>query len=43
MPSPVYVCNREGVIVAFNKRATDIGRRTPKLGRTDDPSADRIG
>jgi signal transduction histidine kinase len=32
----VYVCNQQGVIVAFNRRATELWGRTPKLGDTDE-------
>src|SRR5271170_4500408 len=36
LPAAVYVCNLEGVIVAFNLRATELWGRTPNLGDTDE-------
>jgi len=36
LPAAVYVCNLEGVIVAFNRRATELWGRTPQLGDTDE-------
>ncbi len=32
MPTPAYVCNKRGVIVAFNERAADLWGRTPDIG-----------
>ena len=36
LPAAVYVCNLEGVIVAFNRRATELWGRTPQLDDTDE-------
>jgi PAS domain S-box-containing protein len=36
LPAAVYVCDMDAVIVAFNKRATELWGRTPKLGQTDE-------
>lgn len=36
LPAAVYVCNLEGVVVAFNRRATELWGRTPKPGDTDE-------
>lgn len=36
LPAAVYVCDTETVIVAFNKRATQLWGRTPKIGQTDE-------
>ena len=35
LPAGVYVCDRDGAIVRWNRRATELWGRTPKLG---DPS-----
>ena len=36
LPSAVYVCSLDGVIVAFNDRASDIWGQAPRLGQTDE-------
>ncbi len=36
LPAAVYVCNLEGVILAFNKRAIAYYGRTPKVGDTEE-------
>jgi PAS domain S-box-containing protein len=36
LPAAVYVCNLEGVIVAFNRRAIELWGRTPNLADTDE-------
>jgi PAS domain S-box-containing protein len=36
LPAAVYVCDAEAVIVACNRRATELWGRTPKLGDTDE-------
>jgi signal transduction histidine kinase/CheY-like chemotaxis protein len=36
LPAAVYVCNLEGVVVAFNRRATELWGRTPRPGDTDE-------
>ena len=33
LPAAVYVCNLEGVIVAFNRRAIELWGRTPNPRR----------
>jgi PAS domain S-box-containing protein len=35
LPAAVYVCNADAVIIAFNKRATDLWGCTPELGEND--------
>ena len=34
LPAAVYVCNAEGVVVAYNQRASELWGRTPGLGDT---------
>jgi PAS domain S-box-containing protein len=36
LPAAVYVCDTEGVIVAFNRRAAELWGRAPILGQTDE-------
>ena len=36
LPAAVYVCNLEGVVVAFNRCATELWGRTPRPGDTDE-------
>jgi PAS domain S-box-containing protein len=36
LPAAVYVCDTDAVIVAFNRRATQLWGRTPSLGQTDE-------
>ena len=36
LPAAVYVCNLEGVIIAFNRRAIELWGRTPNLADTDE-------
>jgi hypothetical protein len=36
LPAAVYVCNSAAVIVAYNKRATELWGRTPNLDDTDE-------
>jgi len=36
LPAAVYVCDTDAVIVAFNRRATELWGRTPSLGQTDE-------
>jgi PAS domain S-box-containing protein len=36
LPAAVYVCNSDGIVVAFNRRATELWGRTPKAGDTDE-------
>jgi len=36
LPAAVYVCDANAVIVAYNKRATELWGRTPALGQTDE-------
>jgi nitrogen fixation/metabolism regulation signal transduction histidine kinase len=35
LPAAVYVCDADGVVVAYNKRAGELWGRTPKPGDTD--------
>ena len=35
LPAAVYVCDAGAVVVAFNKRATELWGRTPRAGDTD--------
>ena len=35
LPAAVYVCDADGVVVSYNKRATELWGRAPKLGDTD--------
>jgi PAS domain-containing protein len=35
IPAAVYVCNSEAVVVSYNRRATELWGRAPKLGDTD--------
>jgi PAS domain S-box-containing protein len=35
LPAAVYVCDADAVVVAFNKRATELWGRTPRAGDTD--------
>jgi PAS domain S-box-containing protein len=35
LPAAVYVCDSSAVVVAFNKRATELWGRTPRPGDTD--------
>src|SRR5258707_14612353 len=35
LPAAVYVCDASAVVVAFNKRATELWGRTPNPGDTD--------
>ena len=35
IPAAVYLCAADGVIVRFNRRATELWGRTPKVGDTD--------
>jgi PAS domain S-box-containing protein len=35
LPAAVYVCNLDGTIASFNKRAAELWGRTPLLGQTD--------
>jgi PAS domain-containing protein len=32
LPAAVYVCDADGVLVAYNRRATELWGRTPKIG-----------
>jgi PAS domain S-box-containing protein len=36
LPTAVYICDADAVIVACNRRATELWGRTPKLGDTDE-------
>lgn len=36
LPAAVYVCDSNAVVVAFNKRATELWGRTPRAGDTDE-------
>lgn len=36
LPAAVYVCNAEAVLVAYNRRATELWGRQPVLGDTDE-------
>jgi hypothetical protein len=36
LPAAVYVCDSSGVVVAFNKRATELWGRAPCAGDTDE-------
>lgn len=36
LPTAVYVCNAEGIVVAYNHRASELWGRTPSLGDTDE-------
>jgi len=36
LPAAVYVCDAEGVVVAYNRRATELWGRTPTPGDTDE-------
>jgi signal transduction histidine kinase len=36
LPAAVYVCDADGVVVAFNRRATELWGRTPSAGDTDE-------
>jgi signal transduction histidine kinase len=36
LPAAVYVCDAEGVVVAYNHRATELWGRTPRPGDTDE-------
>ncbi len=35
LPAAVYVCNIDAVVVAYNRRATELWGRAPKIGDTD--------
>jgi PAS domain S-box-containing protein len=35
LPAAVYVCDADGIVVSYNKRATELWGRAPKLGDTD--------
>ena len=35
IPAAVYLCAADGVIVRFNRRATELWGRTPKVGDSD--------
>ena len=35
LPAAVYVCNAEAVVVSYNRRASELWGRSPKLGDTD--------
>jgi PAS domain S-box-containing protein len=35
LPAAVYICDADAVVVAFNKRATELWGRTPRAGDTD--------
>jgi PAS domain-containing protein len=36
LPAAVYVCDAEGVVVAYNRRAAELWGRTPSPGDTDE-------
>lgn len=36
LPAAVYVCDAEGTVVAYNRRATELWGRTPSPGDTDE-------
>ncbi|MGH6680015.1 MAG: PAS domain-containing protein [Bradyrhizobium sp.] len=36
LPAAVYVCDAEGVVVAYNRRASELWGRTPSPGDTDE-------
>jgi PAS domain S-box-containing protein len=36
LPAAVYVCDADAVIVAFNRRATELWGRAPRAGQTDE-------
>jgi PAS domain S-box-containing protein len=36
MPTALYVCAADGVILRYNQRATELWGRTPRLGETDE-------
>jgi PAS domain S-box-containing protein len=36
LPAAVYVCDSNAVVVAFNRRATELWGRTPRAGDTDE-------
>ncbi|MBO0737103.1 MAG: response regulator [Alphaproteobacteria bacterium] len=36
LPAAVYVCDADGVVVAYNQRATELWGRTPEPGDTDE-------
>jgi PAS domain-containing protein len=36
IPAAVYVCAADGVIVRFNRRATELWGRAPAIGDTDE-------
>src|SRR5580698_2717945 len=36
LPAAVYVCDAEGVVVAYNRRAAELWGRTPEPGDTDE-------
>jgi PAS domain-containing protein len=36
LPAAVYVCDAEAIVVAYNRRATELWGRTPSPGDTDE-------
>jgi PAS domain-containing protein len=36
IPTAVYLCAADGVIVRFNRRAAEVWGRTPRVGDTDE-------
>lgn len=36
LPFAVYICDRDGVVVRYNRRATELWGRSPKLGDPDE-------
>ena len=36
LPAAVYVCNAEGIVIAYNQRATELWGRTPSPGDSDE-------
>jgi hypothetical protein len=36
LPAAVYVCDAEGIVVAYNHRASELWGRTPEPGDTDE-------
>jgi PAS domain S-box-containing protein len=36
LPSAVYVCDRDGLVLRYNRRATELWGRSPKLGDPDE-------
>src|ERR1700751_2807295 len=36
LPFAVYVCNRDGLVLRYNRRAAELWGRSPKLGDPDE-------